>query len=256
MDTGRIERLPFVERILRFDSIDSTNTCACAMEESPRDGLFVVVARTQRAGRGQRGNTFYSDNDGGLWVSLVVPMADMQEHFAVNRSLAMAACDAVQAVAGVHCRIKWPNDIYAGERKLAGILLEAVWREPPRIVAGLGMNVNVDTAQFPSDIRGLATSLYILTGKQFPPEQLLEALLVEFDSARRSEPGTARKRYSRMLLGVGCAAAIGDARGVFRGVDERGQARLDCDGGARYFSSGPLRFVESPFHDSRGNGAP
>ncbi len=233
-----------VERWYCFDSIASTNTFALELAEGPSaDQLFVVTARRQRRGRGQRGNTFLSDTDTGLWVSVVVQLADIGEHFAVNRALALAACRAAGDSAEVDARIKWPNDIVVGERKLAGVLLESVSGAPGRVVAGLGMNVNTAREEFPVEIRPIATSLAAETGRTFAVTALLSGVLTAFDELRRTDGRHVHEWYRERLCGVGRAVRIGEYAGVFGGVDEQGRARLVCDGGERYFSSGPMRFV-------------
>lgn len=238
-----IETLPFIERVYRFDEINSTNTFALALSESPRDGLYVVVARRQSDGRGQRGNTFHSESDSGLWTSLVVPVADIQSHFGINRCLAMAACDAVYALSGVSCAIKWPNDIFAGGRKLGGILLESVLTSPARIIAGLGINVNTRAEDFASDIASIAVSMRVLGGGVYDTEELLRSVLIRFDELRREPAVQSHARYAGMLLGAGANVRIGESCGEFRGVDDDGRAILSIGGEMRYFTSGPLRIV-------------
>jgi BirA family transcriptional regulator, biotin operon repressor / biotin---[acetyl-CoA-carboxylase] ligase len=239
-----VESLPFVERVLRFERIDSTNTYARELPEGPSgDGLIVVTARRQGAGRGQRGNTFFSDTDTGLWVSVVVQLESLSGHFAVNRALAMAACGVVGELARLDARIKWPNDILVGERKLAGILLESVPSAPGRIVAGIGMNVNTPLAEFPADLRAIATSLHAESGARLEVEAVLVRLLRRFQEYRLAAEEGARERYRLLLSGVGREARIGGETGVFEGVSGDGRACLRCGGETRYFSSGPLRFV-------------
>jgi len=243
MNSPSAESLPFVEHVYRFDSIDSTNTFAKALDRGPGKGLFVVTARRQSAGRGQRENSFYSDSDTGLWVSIVVQLETIDAHFGVNRALALAACRTAGAVAGVEAHIKWPNDIVVNEKKLAGILLESVPGAQGRIVAGLGMNVNTGADRFPEEIRGIATSLAMESGYVSDIETVLVTVLQEFDELRQADESTVHMQYERALAGVGGMVRIGDVTGVFEGVGMDGRARVRCDGTLRYFSSGPMRFT-------------
>ena len=243
MATDPLAALPFVQRVFRFDEIDSTNTFAKDLSERPSGGIFVVTARRQRAGRGQRGNTFFSDTDTGLWVSLVVPLDSLDEHFRVNRALALAACETADTAAGVTCGIKWPNDICLSGRKLGGILLESTSGGAPCVVAGLGLNVNLTTRAFPAPLRDTAISLRMATRRTYAIEPLLESLLRAFDRLVRLGTADAHRRYEARLVGVGQRAAIGGDEGAFEGVGEDGRTCLCCAGERRYFTSGPLRFA-------------
>lgn len=235
--------LPFVERVFRFDELDSTNTFAKGLSERPSRGIYVVTARRQRAGRGQRGNSFFSDTVTGLWVSLVAPLGSLDEHFRVNRALALAACQSADAVAGVTCGIKWPNDICLAGRKLGGILLESASVGAPCVVAGLGMNVNTTPRQFPPLLRRSAISLRMATRRTYAVDTLLVSLLQAFDRLSNLAAPEAHRLYEARLVGAGRKAVIGRDRGLFEGVGEDGRARLLCGGERRYFTSGPLRFA-------------
>jgi BirA family transcriptional regulator, biotin operon repressor / biotin---[acetyl-CoA-carboxylase] ligase len=237
------ESLPYVQRVVRFDEIESTNTWAREQAHVSGPGVVVVVTRRQSAGRGQRGNSFHSSGADGLWVSLVVRLPDLQRHFALNRALALSACSVCRSVGGIEARIKWPNDIYAGERKTGGILLESSVCQRDAIVAGLGLNVNVEPASLPEEIRPIATSLRAQTGRSFDIEACLVALLEAFERHRHAAEDAAQLEYEQALMGVGRLARLGECEGQFEGVGADGRARLRTDGEVRYFSSGPLRFV-------------
>jgi biotin-[acetyl-CoA-carboxylase] ligase BirA-like protein len=244
MNPDRVAALPFVERVHCFDRIASTNTFARELTEAPATGIFVVTARRQSAGRGQRGNSFYSDTADGLWLSLVVALPDIGGHFGVNRALAVAAVDALRATSGSDaCRIKWPNDIYWGERKMGGMLLEASTARPGVLVAGLGLNINTDATAFPAGIRDVATSLVAQTGRRSDVEALLIEILIGFDRLRHLAPADAHARYCALLLGLGRAVCVGGETGRLDSVGEDGRACVVGEGRRQYHSSGPLRFV-------------
>jgi len=245
MNEQRFLSLPGIERFLFVEETDSINTRAHESDETPADGLFVLVAGRQRAGRGQRGNSFFSAVTGGLWMSLVVRVDDIGSHFEVNRVLALAACDAVHAQSGLSCSVKWPNDIYVGERKLGGILLESTSARPGVIVAGLGLNVNIAPHLFPESLRALATSVLRETGREHDIEQVLEHLLTGFVNYRSRAIPVVHARYRAHLAGLGRKVRIGEQLGRFVDVAEDGRACLEVgEGQTRYCSSGPMRFVD------------
>lgn len=236
--------LPGVAQVVRFDSLDSTNTRARSLAAPPAGEVTVVVARRQTGGRGQRGNSFHSSHDGGLWVTLVVTLDDMDDHVRVNQALALSACDAAQDCADVRCTVKWPNDIMVGERKLGGILLETTGH-PGGIAAGIGLNVNMPVSQYPEELRGIATSLVDQCGHATDLEDLLCALVAAFMARVAMDSERRRADYRAALQGVGRQVRIQDCTGEFMGVSDQGLARVRCDTGEKQFYSGPMRFIKS-----------
>lgn len=129
-------------KIIEIEEADSTNTAAPALAtETP----CLVYALRQTAGRGQRGNTWESEPGKNLTASLVFTPANIEagEQFAISEAVALAVADML-AQTGVEAMVKWPNDIYAGDRKICGILIEnqLTGKRITRTVAGMGINVN------------------------------------------------------------------------------------------------------------------
>ena len=105
MALSGIASLPFVTQVHRFDEIDSTNTFARGLDAVPAGEIVVVIADRQSGGRGQRGNSFYSSVEGGLWLSAVVTLDSMENHFGVNQALALSACSALWSCCDLVCRV-------------------------------------------------------------------------------------------------------------------------------------------------------
>jgi len=167
---------------------DSTNCVAMEMAENGAPHGTVVVADAQTAGRGRMGRRWESPAGKNLYVSLLlrpsVPTVDAPSLALVT---GVALADAVEAV-GVPAALKWPNDLYCGGRKAAGILAEMA-SDPDgvrHVVIGVGLNVNVVEDDFPPDLRGTATSLRICTGRVFRRVDVLARLLDAF-GARYAE---------------------------------------------------------------------
>lgn len=133
-------------RIVSMDRVTSTNDVAMASPVLYREGT-VITARCQTAGRGQRGNRWESRPGLNLMFSLVLEPTHVrvERQFGISQAAAVAASDAVRtATAGrVACRVKWPNDLYVGDRKLGGILIEHALQSEylSRSVVGIGINV-------------------------------------------------------------------------------------------------------------------
>jgi len=161
---------------------DSTNRVAMEMAENGAKHGTVVVADAQTAGRGRMGRRWESPAGKNLYVSLLlrpsVPAVDATR-LALVAGVALA--DAVEAV-GVPAALKWPNDLYCGGRKAAGILAEMA-SDPGgvrHVVIGVGLNVNAEEGDFPADLRGAATSLRICAGRAFRRIDVLARLLDAF----------------------------------------------------------------------------
>lgn len=133
-------------RIFPFDEVTSTNDVAMASPDRYGHGS-IVTAQRQTAGRGQRGNRWSSEPGENLMFSLVVePAHILVEHqFRISEMAALAASDAIRNITGgkVNCGVKWPNDLYVGNAKIGGILIEhslhSEWLS--RSVIGIGINV-------------------------------------------------------------------------------------------------------------------
>jgi BirA family biotin operon repressor/biotin-[acetyl-CoA-carboxylase] ligase len=168
--------------IVNLAVTDSTNRAATEMAENGAKHGTVVVADAQTAGRGRMGRRWESPAGKNLYVSLLlrppVPTAEATR-FALVAGVALA--DAVEAV-GVPAALKWPNDLYCGGRKAAGILAEmaSVPDGVRHVVLGVGLNVNMEEADFPPDLRGTATSLRICAGRAFRRGDVLARLLDAF----------------------------------------------------------------------------
>ena len=145
-------------RVHRVEETTSTNDEAASAKYGHGS---IVLARTQTAGRGQRGNRWYVEPGANATFSAVVCPTHRKanEQFAVSMGAALAVCDAAAAW-GVEAQVKWPNDVYVGDRKLCGILIEhsSMGEYLARSVVGVG--INVAQCEFPS-AAGRPTSLHL-----------------------------------------------------------------------------------------------
>lgn len=146
-----------------YDEVDSTNTVAKKLIDSCGDKTnIVVVANSQTAGRGRRGRSFYSPPSTGIYLSVVLhPNICAEQSVLVLTAAAVAACEAIERVCRKSPSIKWLNDIFFNEKKVAGILTEGVVDANSgrmnAVVVGIGINVN--TTDFPSELSSIAGNL-------------------------------------------------------------------------------------------------
>jgi BirA family transcriptional regulator, biotin operon repressor / biotin---[acetyl-CoA-carboxylase] ligase len=160
-----------------FASLDSTNRYLADVAAAGAVPGLVVVADEQSAGRGRLGRTWIAPPGASLLVSALLDGAVPGDarHLVVVAA-ALAAVDAVDAQCGFRPRLKWPNDLVVGDRKLAGLLAEAT--SAGSIVVGMGLNV--DWAAFPREIEATATACN-REGRPAPRDELLVAWLRELD---------------------------------------------------------------------------
>src|ERR1700722_18805843 len=151
-----------------FEQTTSTND---VVEKLARDGVregAVVFAESQTRGRGRLGRKWISPARKGLWFSILLrPNLRPQETTQLTVASATALRRAIVSQTKLQPEIKWPNDILIGGKKVAGILTE-MSAEPDRVrhvIPGIGIDVNQDASEFPTDLRKIATSLKIEAGE-------------------------------------------------------------------------------------------
>ena len=147
-----------------FDTIDSTNLEARRMIKlsDPRvREPFLVVASEQTAGRGRQGKSFFSPKGSGIYMTIALPAEEIPSVIVtLTCRVGIAVSKAIDDEFGCHTGIKWVNDIFLADRKICGILCEAVAGEdgkPSHILIGIG--INISTEEFPDDIKGSAGSV-------------------------------------------------------------------------------------------------
>lgn len=135
---------------------DSTNERARELAAAGAPSGTVITADEQDAGRGRHGRRWSAPPGTSLLYSAILRPLD-RRHGLLPLAVPLAVCDAVEALAPVGCMVKWPNDVWIDQRKVAGVLIEA--RPPDWAVIGVGLNLTVGDDEFPSDLRWPATSV-------------------------------------------------------------------------------------------------
>lgn len=236
-------------RIREYDNLDSTNSEAQRLALTGERGPLWIVTREQTAGRGRRGREWVSAPDNlatsFLFADAITPQAAATLGFAAS----LAVCHACRDVApGVAFAVKWPNDVLADGRKVAGILLESeVQRRELAIVTGFGINLR----DAPDGIPFPATSLAKL-GRPVMPENAFGALSDAFaDLLSVWQQGRGFPEIRRLWLedakGLGetVSIRIGERTetGIFETLDEQGRLMLRiADGSLQTVSAGDVFF--------------
>ncbi|MGI1690705.1 biotin--[acetyl-CoA-carboxylase] ligase [Thermoanaerobacter uzonensis] len=157
--------------------IDSTNNFAKEIASRVPDGT-VIIAEEQTAGRGRLGRSWISQKGCGIWMSIILkPNIQPQEAINLTQVAAISVVKAIEEVFHVESKIKWPNDIILNNKKVCGILTE-MSSEIDKInyvIIGIGVNVNCDN--FPEELKGKATSLYLETNSKVDRKKLTASIL-------------------------------------------------------------------------------
>ena len=244
---------PFAGQIRYFPSIPSTNLLAMqgAGEGAPEGTVY--LADEQTAGRGRGAHSWQSASSAGLYVSILLrPSVAPADILWLSLAAGLAVRDAVLHVTSLAADIRWPNDLLLGKKKFCGILTE-LNAEVTRVrhaVVGIGINVHQET--FPGDLGSIAASLRSETGRSWPRQDLLIALLQSLwreAQALSAHPAGAaadilgrlegastwiRSRHVHVDEGEGYS-------GVTAGLDPRGFLQVRTPQGLRTVLSGGVR---------------
>ncbi len=231
---SRLPETPVIGRDIRvFEKTTSTND---VMEKLALDGVpegVVVFAECQTRGRGRLGRHWNSPARKGLWFSVLLrPKVRPDAATQLTIAAAIALARAIRSQTGLRPEIKWPNDILLRGKKAAGILTEmsAELDTVKFLILGIGVDVNLATAEFPPELRKIATSLRIESGAMVDRAALATAILRELDRdyaricAGKFEEVADEWEAQCQTLGRHVAIRVGER-------DVRGRAEsLDSDG--------------------------
>ncbi len=222
-------------------SIVHVHSCASTNDAAKEGGLrgdpegTVYTADIQTNGRGRMGRSWHCGGQDGIALSILLrPQVPPTRIMPLSLLSGLCACKALESATGLPCQVKWPNDVVVRGRKVAGVLIEmsTVGEAVQFLVVGTGINVN--HADFPEEIRGVATSVRLETGRTFSRKAIACELLKIFEeeylrwareSAETSEasPGKARTlsciaEYKSRCVNLGETVVIHSLGQVFSGT--------------------------------------
>lgn len=238
-------------KMICYDTVDSTNL---VLKNLARDGAAdgtVVVADSQGTGRGRMERAFFSPPGKGIWVSILLRPTFLPQDAPKCTLMAAVAVARAMEHFDLHAEIKWPNDILHEGRKLVGILTEmsAEMDRVNYVVIGIGINVNIAPADFPEELRTIATSLMQMKGEPLPRVAFLQELLRALDELYAAvqqdgfAPVLAAWREYAVTLGQE-VRVIGPAGEEFEGtaadIDAEGALLVDTAEGRRRVLAGDV----------------
>jgi BirA family biotin operon repressor/biotin-[acetyl-CoA-carboxylase] ligase len=231
MDLGRPHR--------HFRRTDSTNERAKELAMAGAPGGLVVTAAEQTAGRGRRGHAWFAPAGSCLLYSALLRPFAVKGAPLLPLAVPIAVCEAAEEVAPVRCQVKWPNDVWIDERKVAGVLAEARPDEGWAVI-GVGLNVAIAQDDFPKELREAAISLLPTEAEGGLPAAgapSVATALVELNDAlgRWAEASADEVLDAYRARDVLCGRRISweDGEGLVEQIDERGHLVVETSAGER-----------------------
>lgn len=233
--------------------IESTNSFASGLlqSESVAEGT-IIYTNFQPAGRGQKGNRWESEDGKNLLFSIVLfpTMVRPEDQFIISIFISLGISDFLKMFIP-NCKIKWPNDIYAGDDKIAGILIEntIISNSIVNSIAGIGLNINQQI--FPEELPN-PVSLKILTGKEYDRDQCLKQLASCLDTRYKQVISGSweelRNQYISSLYQLNIWRRFRSEKGIFEGrivsVTEAGCLKIEeMAGKIREFAFKEIEFT-------------
>lgn len=225
-------------RIVAFDSVGSTMDVAHQLARGGAEHGTVVLAGEQTAGRGRERREWRSA-PGGVWLTLVARDVDSRNIGVLPLRIGIAAAEALDALTSETIGLKWPNDLFLGDGKLGGVLVEARWRGEQLDWAAVGTGINL-AAPEGVGAAGLGESV----PRAAVVERVIPAILA---ACSRAGVLAASELSAFAVRDIARGREIAEpVAGVVAGIDESGALLVESSGTVQHIRSGSLIFRSSP----------
>ena len=216
-----------------YEEIDSTNTKARQLGDEGLVNGTLVVADCQRTGRGRRGRIWESPRGKNIYISLLLrPEFPPDKASMLTLVMALSVYEGLKENLSLDFKIKWPNDIVCGNKKVVGILTEMSTQIDyiNHVVIGTGINVNID--EFPDELKEMATSIKIETGRLWKRSMLIASILRAFEKnyeifTQTNDLSKLQEKYNSILINKDKEVRIlGDKEAYVAyalGINEKGE---------------------------------
>ena len=240
-------------RVAGYVSVPSTMDVAHALAADGAAAGTLVITEEQTAGRGRAGRVWTSRPGDGLWMTLIERPRAADALAVLSLRVGLHLAPVLERWTSGPVRLKWPNDLYVGNRKLAGVLIEARWRgaHPDWVAIGLGINLSAPVGLPDATGLGGANAEARRGDAGLTEVGLAEAVLAEAVPAVRaaafaSGPLTTREldEFARRDLAVGQRVSL-PAAGLVRGISPAGELLLETPAGVAPFRVGSLVFANT-----------
>lgn len=251
----RIETLFLAKDLRFFDQLESTNKTLKSLlqEEACVEGL-VVKAEYQTAGRGQRNSEWHSPKGDNLLMSILLypKFLDAESQFDLNKIVALSIYTLIEDLGVENVKVKWPNDVYIADKKVSGILIENGLRGTKVSDSIIGIGLNVNTTDFPVELKSKTCSLATILGKTFDVNEILFRLVKNIEQyyllLRAGKSAGIHKQFESVMLGYQEERIFllpdGSAlKGMIRGLDNLGRLIIETEAGDRFFRNKEIQFT-------------
>lgn len=254
-----------VTNVVYYHETDSTNTRAKQAAEDGEKSGTLFITECQTGGRGRRGRTWESPAGSGIWMSLLLrPEIKPFDASMLTIVAAMGMKDAIEEIigagdgagdedgtgqGGIHCKIKWPNDIVLGDRKICGMLTEMSAETDWINYVVIGIGVNVNTTEFDDSIKDTASSILLQTGSSVKRSDVVVAFARHFsryydEFLKECNLSGLADDYNKALINVGRDVKIVERDGSFVakavGIDETGSLIVEKGGDTKRIVAGEV----------------
>ncbi len=227
--------------VIVLDRVASTNDYLKRLGDEGAVNGTLVATREQFSGKGRLGRVWESERDENIAFSILLrPNIRPNDITSITPLTGLAVCKALRQFTGLDCKIKWPNDIVVGNKKLVGILTELSAELNAISYVVIGVGINVDQVIFPREISKKATSIYRETRTYFNKNELIVAVInqieKEFVDSNFELKGTALKEYSDLCISIG--KEVGFTRddksmtGTATAISENGELLVTLEDGS------------------------
>ena len=238
-------------KVIHIDETDSTNRWLRRWCSTDHQSALAVWAEYQTAGQGCGSNSWESERGKNLTFSVLLHPTEIPAdcQFRISEAVSVALCETLDGLlpGEQEVTIKWPNDIYVGDRKICGILIENRLKGSTITDSIVGIGLNVNQREFLSDAPN-PVSIYQLTGEETDREALLQAFLEELSKAMEMEPEALTEAYHHRLYRREGMHRFSDSQGEFEAkvlnvLDDGRLVLLDAEGKARMYAFKEVQFV-------------
>ena len=236
--------------ICYFDVTDSTNTQAKSLGEGDAPNGTLVVAGKQESGRGRRGRSFESPAGTGIFMTLLLrPEIEPQNASMLTLVSELAVAKGIEHMVDLPVQIKRTNDIVINGKKVCGILTEMSAQMDYVNYIVIGIGINVGNEEFPEEIKDVATSIYLESGKHVNRAMLIEKIWEEFEDyyelyEKTQDLSSLVKEYDSYLVNRGQKVRVLDSKepyeGKAMGITDRGELIVDTWEARRLVSAGEV----------------
>lgn len=239
------------QKIIRLDTVDSTNNyTANLMKEAKIVHGTVIMADEQTSGRGQRGAIWSSDAGENILLSVYLTPDNLsvEEQVVLTYVTSISIVNLLEKI-GISARIKWPNDIYVGCKKIAGILIENTISSGKIANTIIGIGLNINQLEF-KDLK--ATSVILEKGEYSSVEGILFMLIFElnrqWDKLQNRKFDHLHAHYHDLLYLLHQSAYFEDSNGIFKGeivgVSKKGLLVVDRSGNKMEYDLKEIKFID------------